>query len=74
MDGERTRCHFNISETKRNFDQVQYRVRQKKRESYKIQDSERTIAFTEKTLHQQKALDLSYLKPKGQGQGIIMRA
>jgi hypothetical protein len=38
-----------------------------------FQYSERIIASTEtKMLHQQKALDLSYLEPEGQGSGSIM--
>jgi hypothetical protein len=32
------------------------------------------LLVQKQTLHQQKALDLSYLEPEGQGRGIIMRA
>ena len=32
------------------------------------------LLVQKQTIHQQKALDLSYLEPEGQGQGIIMRA
>ena len=32
------------------------------------------LLVQKRALHQQKALDLSYLEPEGQGRGIIMRA
>ena len=32
------------------------------------------LLVQKQALHQQKALDLSYLEPEGQGRGIIMRA
>ena len=32
------------------------------------------LLVQKQTLHQQKALNFSYLEPKGQGQGIIMRS
>ena len=32
------------------------------------------LLLQKQVLHQQKALDLSYLEPEGQGRGIIMRA
>ena len=32
------------------------------------------LLIQKQTIHQQKALDFSYLEPKGQGRGIIMRA
>ena len=32
------------------------------------------LLVQKQTLHQQKALDISYLEPEGQGRGIIMRA
>ena len=33
-----------------------------------------SLVVQKQALHQQKALDLSYLEPEGQGRGIIMRA
>ena len=39
-----------------------------------IQILKEPLLAQKQTLHLQKALDLSYLQPEGQGPGIIMRA
>ena len=41
---------------------------------FKINILKEPLLVQKQTLHQQKALDLGCLEPKGEGQGIIMRA